>query len=176
MPIQPYQNEEKNQFIKRCIKTELAAGKEQDVAIAICVNSWHDNIKKSKIKKEYFVSIIKIDSEEKQIITVIVLEPDTIDLQGDKISAEEIEKASIFFMIKSMKLENVHIVENYIAPVDFDLNNNQIKKGTWIMSIKILDSNLWKLIKNDYFSEFSISGYGIREVEGNGISSQKCND
>lgn len=176
MPIHPYENEEKNQFIKRCIKTELDAGKEQDEAIAICMTAWNDNIKKSKVKKEYFISIIKIDNEEKHIITGIVLEPDTIDSQGDKISAKEIEKVSNFFMINLMKLENVHIVENYIAPINFYLNDNQIKKGTWIMSIKILDNNLWNLIKNDYFSDFSIVGYGVREVEKNGISSKECND
>lgn len=113
------------------------------------------------------IPISKIDQEER-VVTGVVYEPDTVDAQGDSASAEEIRKASFNFMMKSMILGFEHkesiskfhaqIVENYIAPTSFKLGEQFIKAGTWLMSIKIHNDELWALIKSGEVSGFSMSG------------------
>jgi uracil-DNA glycosylase family 4 len=127
------------------------------------------NVQSQKIEKEYFAYIIKADDEQ-QIATGIVLEPNTIDAHGDEISADEIEKAAHFFMKNSRTIGDSHkkkapadLIESYIAPDDFTLNGQKIKKGTWMISVKILDDKLWKLVKAGFYTGFSVGGFGIRE-------------
>lgn len=127
------------------------------------------NVKEAKIEKEYFAEIMKAD-EEKRIITGIVLEPDTIDAHNDTISAEEIEKAAHFFMQNSRTIGERHkkpaqaqLIESFIAPDGFKINNTNIKKGTWIISVKILDEDTWAKVKDGYFTGFSVGGFGVRE-------------
>lgn len=48
MPVEIKKGEEKDIFISRCIGEEISAGKEQDVAAAICYSYW-DKDKMSKI-------------------------------------------------------------------------------------------------------------------------------
>lgn len=128
------------------------------------------DVDKYKIKKEYYAEILKADNE-KQIVTGIVLEPETIDAHGDIISAEEIEKASYFFMQKSRTIGERHkkkaqaeVIESYIAPTNLEIGEQKVKKGTWIISVKITDQDTWAKVKDGYFTGFSVGGFGIREV------------
>ena len=63
---------------------------------------------------------------DQQIVYGVVSEPDTIDLQGDRLSKAEIVKACHKFMMESQKIGKEHegpakadIIESYIAPTDF---------------------------------------------------------
>jgi hypothetical protein len=49
MPVNIKSGESEEQFISRCIGEEVSAGKEQDVAAAICYSYWRKD-KMSKIK------------------------------------------------------------------------------------------------------------------------------
>ena len=49
MPVNIKSGETEEQFISRCIGEEVSAGKEQDVASAICYSYWRKD-KMSKIK------------------------------------------------------------------------------------------------------------------------------
>jgi len=127
------------------------------------------NIQSQKIEKEYFAYIIKADDEQ-QIVTGIVLEPNTIDAHGDEMTADEIEKAAHFFMQHSRTIGDSHkkkapadLIESYVAPDDFTLNGQKIKKGTWMISVKILDDKVWKQVKDGFYTGFSVGGFGIRE-------------
>lgn len=42
MPINPRAGESREQFVSRCIATEIDAGKPQDQAAAICYSVWRD--------------------------------------------------------------------------------------------------------------------------------------
>ena len=53
------------------------------------------------------------------------------------------------------------IVESYIAPVDFDLNGEQIKKGTWLMGVVLSPENFEKVQKGE-LTGFSMGGSGLR--------------
>jgi len=109
---------------------------------------------------------------ELHLVTGVVLEPDPDngngDGQGDTYSEDEVRKTAHEFMSnysgqgngllhKTYGHPKLRIVESYIAPVDFNINNMVIKKGTWLMSTLILDNQIWKDIK-----EGRITGYSIR--------------
>lgn len=105
----------------------------------------------------------------KQIVYGVVLEPDVIDSQGDIIKADEIERAAHAFMEKSQVIGNQHsevakavVVENYISPMEFTLGEETVRKGTWIMAVKVLDEELWEGVKKGEYTGFSIGGRGVR--------------
>ena len=121
------------------------------------------------IQKHLTASFIKADDEQ-QIVTGVVLEPETVDAQGDIISAEEIEKAAHKFLAKSRVVGEKHksqaqaeVVESYIAPQDITIGDQAVKAGTWILSVKVHDGNLWEEVKRGEITGFSIGAIGMRE-------------
>jgi len=119
-----------------------------------------------KITKFFQVPIIKGDQ---QIVYGVVSEPDTIDLQGDRLSKAEIRKACHKFMMQSQKINKEHegpakadIIESYIAPTDFKCNGQVVKAGSWVMAVKIHDKDVWKAVKAGEITGFSIAGQGER--------------
>jgi uracil-DNA glycosylase family 4 len=124
---------------------------------------------KAKIRKdEIHADIVKAD-EEKRIVYGVVLEPDFIDSQGDIINAEEVEKASHFFMENSRVIGERHkkkldavLVESYTAPQDLEMGNQKVKKGSWIIAVRIDDDKIWEKVKNKELNSFSVGGFGKR--------------
>lgn len=128
------------------------------------------DIEKTEVRKNLVRGILKVD-DEKQIVTGIVLEPEVEDAQGDIISAEEIEKAAHGFLAKSRivgkshaKIAKAEVVESYIAPDDFNLGSETVRKGTWLLSVKVHDRNLWEEVKTGEITGFSIGAIGIRQT------------
>lgn len=127
---------------------------------------------KEKAKIDMNVSIIQ-KNDEKQIITGVVLEPDSIDSQEDIIRAEVIEKAAYDFLANSSMIGHEHdkgapavVVESYIAPQDLVINKDNVVKGSWVMSVKIYDEFWWKAVKSGDITGFSIGGEGYRVEAG----------
>jgi len=121
-----------------------------------------------RCSKSITVPIIKSKGDQK-IVYGVVSEPDTIDLQGDRLSREEIEKACHKFMLTSQKIGMEHegqakadIIESYIAPMDFTCGGQTVRKGSWVMAVKIHDPELWAAVKNGDITGFSIAGTGDR--------------
>lgn len=119
---------------------------------------------------ELEATIIKADNE-KQLVVGVVLEPDSEDAQGDIIKADTIEKAAHDYLVKSRTIYNSHsslakceVVESYIAPSDFYLNGQTVKKGSWVMACHISDPQMWKGVKSGDYTGFSIGGVGSRKV------------
>ena len=116
---------------------------------------------------KFMVPILKA---ERQLVTGVVLEPETVDAHGDVIGADVIEDAAHKFLAKfnnGTKLGTQHSIfkggqyalcESYIAPIEMALGNRTIKQGSWIMTWKVLDSKLWKKIKDGEITGFSIGG------------------
>ena len=119
--------------------------------------------------------ILKADEPER-IVLGIVAEPDEEDSQGDQQTAEEIEKASNWFMEKAQKItittdENhdnddftVMLLQNFIAPVDMIVNSEVIKKGTWLQAVR-LDEETWEKVESGELTGFSMAGTAIREPD-----------
>lgn len=128
--------------------------------------------KENDVELNKDIKIIKLlkSQEDKRIVGGVVLEPDTIDAQDDVISGSEIESAAHRFLKESRIVGYRHVikapayvVESYIAPIDFEYGSEKIKKGSWIVSVKVDDEDLWKEIKSGNLTAFSIGGFGIRE-------------
>lgn len=126
-------------------------------------------------KEEIQIKITKSD-DEKRLVYGIVVEPMTQvtkdgDAHGDRMTAEEIEKSAHGFMIKSQNMKlghvgksvNSEVVESYIAPVDFEMNGEEIKKGSWVLVTKVHDDVIWNAIKKGVITGYSPGGFGVRE-------------
>lgn len=123
-----------------------------------------------EVKK--FVRIIKGDSPER-IVYGIVAEPDVEDSQGDQQTAEEIEKAAYWFMEKAqgIKVEtdvdhddddfSANLLENYIARSDMVIEEEVIKKGSWVQALR-LDEDTWEKVESGELTGFSMKGTAIK--------------
>jgi len=132
---------------------------------------WRDGDKFRRIdlaEKSYGMRLLKAD-QEKQYVLGVVLEPDTVDTQGDIVSADEIERAAHQFMVESRVVGKDHreradaeVVDSFVTPVDFAINGEQIKRGSWLLGVHIKDPELWKAVKEGKYTSFSIGGVAVR--------------
>lgn len=115
---------------------------------------------------EYQVS--KSTNQELMQATYVVLEPQegdyTTDLHEDTYTEDEVRKACHNFNIFCRKANLLHLtettsfafVESYTAPVDFVLNDEFVKKGTWVATIQVFDEDVWDAIKKGHLTGLSI--------------------
>lgn len=121
------------------------------------------------VEKRIEVSIIKANDEE-QTVSGIVLQPEVVDAHGDVMSADVIKESAYNFLQNfnvSTKLGLQHstfpkgkmaLVESYVAPNGIVLGAKTVKQGSWIMTVKVLDKELWKKVKDGKVTGFSIGG------------------
>jgi len=110
---------------------------------------------------------IFVEKADEHIVCGVVYEPDTLDAQGDRASADEIRKAAFDFMENARtfkvnhkgKKADVVILESYVAPDDFSIGKREIKKGSWLITARVNDSEVWKAIKSGELTGFSMAGY-----------------
>lgn len=143
-----------------------AKAKKADIIMAnVRVRAENAHVRKS-------VKVMKAD-KMKQIVYGVVLEPDMVDYQDDYMTAEEIEKTAHQYMtdyriIGSQHDKPVlaHPVESYIAPQDFDMDGQngpqKIKKGSWVLGVKVVDPKEWEKVVNGEYTGFSVGGMGSR--------------
>jgi len=115
---------------------------------------------------EKAVAIVKQVPDERYLLGV-VLEPDVVDAHGDIYDAETVRGAAHDFManFRTMGLmhryeasDSVRILESYILPVDARLEHVTVRKGTWLMAVRIDDQNIWQQVKAGELTGFSIGG------------------
>lgn len=140
-----------------------------------------DGEKVEKVEAEF--RILKADEKKEALDehTVLgeVLVPEEVDAQKDIYSADEIKKTAWKFMeqyqnfgfMHKQLVQNIKVLESYLAPVDFEINGVKIKKGTWLVRVRVLDSAIWKDIKSGKLTGFSIGGTAIRRPEPVGSKS-----
>lgn len=121
-----------------------------------------------RCSKSFRVNFIA-KSDEQRIVYGIVAEPNTIDLQGDRLSESEIRKACHKFMQTSQRIYKEHsdpadvdIVECYVAPVNFTCGGQRVLKGSWVMASKVHDDKLWHDVKSGDITGYSMAGTGTR--------------
>jgi len=122
-----------------------------------------------RYESEIFVPILKKD-EDRRLVTGIVLEPDEVDAQNDTISMGVIEEAAHNFLAKfnrSTQMGIMHkmfgeigveLVESFIVRETTKVNGHKVKKGSWMITIKVLDDLVWKKVKSGEITGFSIGG------------------
>lgn len=108
---------------------------------------------------------------EERYVLGIVLEPETVDAQQDIYSAAEVREAAHRFMSDFQNVGLMHrevvtgrvkILESYVAPTDFPLDGTQVKKGTWLLAVRVIDDALWSQVKDGGLTGFSIGGSAVR--------------
>jgi DNA adenine methylase len=88
------------------------------------------------------------------------------------VSEDEIEKAAHYYMEHHRMMKEQHDqenelltpVESYIAPADFVLGAQRIRKGSWVLAAHVNDPDTWAKIKSGEYTGFSVGGSGIRET------------
>lgn len=186
-------NEEQNEFTwnnpivssKKGGKTPVTTISQAKEVAKLCKMNKDDNLEKDNIDFqeeekgeklfEKYVPIFDVSKKkDERIVCGIVYEPDVEDSQGDKADAEEIKKAAYKYMEHAQRFKVNHkgynvevaILESYIAPVDFTIGKQKIKKGSWLMTTRILDDEIWKKIKSGELTGYSMAGWA-RSKESN---------
>jgi len=116
-------------------------------------------------------------SSKKQITYSAVYEPDEEDSQSDWMNEEEIEKMAHNYLRnhlmtimpaadlnheEELDLEKAIPVESYIAPQDFTINEEVIKKGSWVLAMHIPDPEIWEQVEKGEITGYSLRGKGLR--------------
>lgn len=98
----------------------------------------------------------------------IVYEPDTVDAQDEYMDAPTIQRAAHNFLPRAaMNIHHaidcapsdVEVVESYIAPVTFNLGDNIIKQGSWVLVSRINNLELRKSIIEGELTGYSLEGF-----------------
>ena len=108
-----------------------------------------------EVEELIFCPIVKED-EERRFVRAIVLAP------NDEMSETDVKAESYRYM-ESPRRGNgsVRVIESMIAPVDMRINEKNVKRGSWMMTLKILDDEIWKDFER---GEFIISGRSLQEI------------
>lgn len=121
------------------------------------------------------LQVVKSTNEELKQATFIVMVPDEVDLHGDIISEDEVRKAcfnfnkhcrspNLFHVVKTASFE---FAESYVSPVEFQLGEKTVKKGTWLATVQVNDDTLWELIKSGEVNGLSIGAMAlVEDLEG----------
>ncbi|MCY7895107.1 XkdF-like putative serine protease domain-containing protein [Bacillus vallismortis] len=111
------------------------------------------------------IKVLTKAEDEKKLVYGIVYEPDTPDAHGDFMTTAEIEKAAHGFLKDAREIDKQHdfqggvgeVVESYVAPADFEVNGENIKKGSWVLVTKASDE-VWEQIKKGDITGYSMAG------------------
>lgn len=113
--------------------------------------------------------------KEEMISYEVIYEPDTVDTQGEWMSAATLEKACIDFneVLKDGGVASnlFHVadgdwftIEDTWIQKEFDVtvegSGEPIKAGTWIAKIQYHDEDVWSLKKSNHLGGVSVSCWG----------------
>jgi len=65
-------------------------------------------------------------------------------------------------MHRELVTGRVKILESYLAPAAFELDRTNVKKGTWLLAVRVVDDDLWKQVKSGELAGFSIGGSAVK--------------
>ncbi|MGN7945802.1 XkdF-like putative serine protease domain-containing protein [Bacillus sp. 22446] len=119
--------------------------------------------KENDFQKE--IKVIAKADDAQRLVYGIVYEPHVEDAHGDYMTPEEIEKAAHGFLKDAREIDKQHdfqggvgeVVESYIAPSDFEMGGEVIKKGSWVLVTKASDE-IWEQIQKGEITGYSMAG------------------
>lgn len=111
------------------------------------------------------IKVIAKADDAQRLVYGIVYEPHVEDAHGDYMTPEEIEKAAHGFLKDAREIDKQHdfqggvgeVVESYIAPSDFEMGGEVIKKGSWVLVTKASDE-IWEQIQKGEITGYSMAG------------------
>ena len=119
------------------------------------------------LREEIRGLILKADVERRLVYSVIA-EPDTVDAQGDVMSAETIEEMAHNFLLRPRKFDNRHDwrgldaapVESWIEREATVLLGERIKVKSWVVGVKVFADHIWHKVLSKKYQSFSTSTSG----------------
>ena len=117
---------------------------------------------------ESYGAILMADNDT-HYVTGIVYEPMTADAHDDFMSAEEIVKAEKYFRENCNQIDIQHsfektddceVVKSWITGCDCTIGGENVKEGTWMLTVKVDDADLWHKIVNKEITGYSMGGVG----------------
>ena len=145
---------------------------------------WPDVPDLIPVRKSEKVSTLRIDKahvetigiggepEEKRLVTGVVIDIDTPDVDNQKMSSEEIYSTLVDYMIwhRHAGLQHVcdiggdvDIVECWQVRADFMHGGELVKAGAWMITWKVWCHKLWQAFKDGTVDGFSIGGFRFVE-------------
>lgn len=120
------------------------------------------------------VSIAKVDDEERTV-TGVVLEPDEVDAQEDTIAAPVIKKAAENFLAEFGRADGTRLglmhkqfgdvgfelLQSFVTEKAMKIGKQSVKKGSWVMKVRVKSDALWKAVKAGRLTGFSIGGVAV---------------
>ncbi|QAR54922.1 terminase [Bacillus aerophilus] len=111
------------------------------------------------------IKVIAKADDAQRLVYGIVYEPNVADAHGDYMTPVEIEKAAHGFLKDAREIDKQHdfqggvgeVVESYIAPSDFEMGDELIKKGSWVLVTKASDE-IWEQIQKGEITGYSMAG------------------
>lgn len=111
------------------------------------------------------IKVIAKADDAQRLVYGIVYEPNVADAHGDYMTPAEIEKAAHGFLKDAREIDKQHdfeggvgeVVESYIAPSDFEMGDEVIKKGSWVLVTKACDE-IWEQIQKGEITGYSMAG------------------
>ncbi len=120
------------------------------------------------VRAEMVLPVFCVD-DEKRLLYGVAMEPDAVDTHGEYTEAADIETAAHGYMqsrlvgVQHEKEAPAEVVESYIAQGDLTIGGQHVRKGSWVVAIKIQDDALWAAAKAGEFGGISIGGWAVRE-------------
>lgn len=140
------------------------------------LKSYTKDITEAELNKEDALAginlpITKALDEELKQVTYVAMIPDSTDLHGDYTSEAEVRKAKESFNKSMMRANLFHmtmtdafeVIESYLAPCDMILNDQFVKKSTWLMTLQVNNDDVWQMIKDDEITGISIGAVAAVE-------------
>ena len=115
-----------------------------------------------------FGPIVKVDADT-HYVTGVVYEPMKDDTQGDFMTEDEIQKAAYWYMENGQNVDIQHsfqpfsgatTVESWVTKSDQKIGDQDIQKGTWMMTMKITDPEVFEAVQKGDITGFSMGGKG----------------
>lgn len=144
-------------------------------------------ITKAENGKAQFTSsgrIVKADKDS-HFVTGIVYEPMVEDSHGNYMTEAEITKAAYWFAKNGDKVDLQHsfepmdgatVVETWIAKADFQIGDEVVKQGTWLMTVEVTDDAVWDGIQKGEITGFSMGGVGNYSEEDTDLETVQKNN
>jgi hypothetical protein len=122
------------------------------------------------------------DQTEQRIFTSVVLRPEVFDSHDHIYSADVVMNAcydfnehclnsSVLEHFIEMNKSDVAVVESFISYSDYEIDGKEVKKGDWVMSVRVHNDQVWELCKSGTFKAFSVGCQGtfidIEDEDGN---------
>lgn len=112
---------------------------------------------------------------DEQIVTAVAMVANVADAENDVVSPEELEKAAGAYLRDSRQIWLDHktpltgeaeLLESFIAPTGFTINGSAVPKNAWVVKIKVLSKEIWRLIKSKVLRSLSVGGTAKAEETG----------